>query len=147
VSTGCIWVGPRLAKHLLGVERQIVVWNVEEYGVKKFGFATLALLGSLFLASCGNQCPTGYNTTDPSCPGYTGYGYGYGQGYQQGYQQPVYGQPGYVAPVQPVQPGYVAPVQPGYQPYPGYQPTYGGVYGNPYNYPCAPGSMYCYPVR
>lgn len=114
--------------------------------MKKFSFATLFLLGSLFLASCGNQCPTGYNTTDPSCPGYTGYAYGYqNQGYvQPGYGQPGYVQPGYVAPTAPVygQPGYVAPY-----PGAGYAPTYGGMYGNPYNYPCAPGSPYCYPVR
>jgi len=119
----------------------------------KLKLSSLMLLGMFFLASCGNQCPVGYNTTDPSCPGYNpyggaGYGYGQPQTYQPGYGQPGYVQPGYVAPVQPVQPvmpGYGQPgyTQPGYNPY---APQVGG-YGGGYGYPCPPGQPYCYPVR
>ncbi len=100
----------------------------------KVVFASLVLLGSLFLASCGNQCPNGYNSTDPSCPGYVGYG-GYGGAYGGGAYGGAYPQP------QMYQPAY------GGAYYPPQQPYGGGAYGNPYSYPCPPGQMYCYPVR
>jgi hypothetical protein len=85
-------------------------------------FVLLAVAG--LIASCGRDCPSGYNTTDPSCPGYrtsTSYNSGYNSGYGGGYYDPYnqgYDNSGY----------YQDPY--GYQqqnPY-GYQQPYGGYY-------------------
>ncbi|MBI4403880.1 MAG: hypothetical protein HY537_06960 [Deltaproteobacteria bacterium] len=95
-----------------------------------------ALLAGL-IVGCGNQCPSGINTTDPSCPGYNPYGYtqGYGQGgyYPQGYYpqgnypQGYYPQ-GYPQGPYPYGPGYQQPYPyGGSYPY-GTYPGYGGQY-------------------
>lgn len=85
-------------------------------------FAGVLVALTLVLASCGTQCPSGINTTDPSCPGYTPYGYQQPYGYQP--QQPY-----------------------GYQPYPQqpYPGQYPGYPQQPYypQQPCPPG-MRCW---
>ena len=88
----------------------------------KMWFTGVILVVGLLVASCGNQCPTGYNTTDPSCPGYQPYGY------QQPFQQqPWQQQPFQQQPWQQQQPFQQQPWQ--QQSYPP------GVYPQPYPYP------------
>lgn len=99
------------------------------------------LLVVLFVAACGNNdCPSGVNTTNPSCPNYTQpYPYQYGQGGQQ-YGQPCQpGTPncvnGYYQPQQtPCQPGTPGCVNGYMQQYPQYPQTQPYPYGQPRYY-------------
>jgi len=84
----------------------------------KIIFASLIVgVGFILVSACSERCPSGYNTTDPSCPGYNPYGN------NQGYQQPYYG---------PQQQQYNNPYGQQYQqPYYGPQQQYNNPYGQP----------------
>lgn len=90
----------------------------------KMWFAGMMVVVGLLLASCGNQCPTGYNTTDPSCPGYTPYGQQYPQQQYPGQYPQQYPYPQQYGQYPQQYPGQYPPgVYP--QPYPGQYPPSG----------------------
>lgn len=106
--------------------------------MKKLLSAFAFLAGMALLSACGG-CPSGVNSSDPSCPNYQGNNYAYGSNYgtyggggqfgppqsQPFPQQPPYGQPQMPPYGQPQMPPYGQPQMPPYgypQPYPQPQP-------------------------
>ena len=88
---------------------------------KKLAFGIGCLIALFISVSCSDRCPGGYNTTDPSCPGYSPYYGNQNPQYGPNYQNPNYG--------------------PQQQPY--YGPQYQQQPRQPY-YGCAPGQPRCY---